>query len=467
MKHNDDDDTKQNSTKFIGGAEKARRRAQNFFKKNGISPHQKRQQKLTHNAANNTHITRRFALLSKRMKSSERFYAALLQHDVDSILQSSEHDGVYWKTFMMETCESLSIPIPAMLPKSFRDRNEYYTLLSSLVMEESRYILSDALKKQRGYGSRSGSSIVMNLMSAQKRESTGFISMIFAKPNNSRDMNSSSSRNVLHDAFSYHHKRHDIGSNLLECCDNDNYASFTTKELFDMKPGCVFEVIMMKSNNHRDKNYETSLSAPSSQEKNISFLATVIPKAKHSANDGISTLPLLMFQKTPFENELLQCAASTKWKLVPITSLISEQRQFDACMKAPNVSFMNKIIGMKSATHIRFDDSDDDVDVSDCDDDVYSSLNNNKDKDDKNDESDETDSQSNNSSSLANKEENNDCQEWLEKKSHVASICIPPLNDTQEKAAQSFLSSSPSTISLVQGPPGMSITLFIVLIQFQ
>ena len=42
------------------------------------------------------------------------------------------------------------------------------------------------------------------------------------------------------------------------------------------------------------------------------------------------------------------------FRLTPVANLISEQRQFVACYERPKVDFIQKLMGMKSLTYLRF-----------------------------------------------------------------------------------------------------------------
>lgn len=453
---NDDKECK--SEKFIGGAERARRKAQNFLKRYRVDNqstncHNKKQKVHDHRQKCHQQCenSKRFRL-SKRIKPSERFYASLLHHGIDSILQSSSNDSS-WVNFMEETCGCLGISLPRALPSTFRDRNEYYMLLASLVMEESRCILADSLKKlycnnsycttyDNGNVRNNNGDCFVQLIRAQK-EKTGFVSMTFAKPK--------SALFVSHN-LTFRRTHTDL---------QDNYAfdfePFTSKELLDMKPGCIFEVTILDSLNNGFNEIINS-QYPSSRRRH-SFLASVVPLAKGSDDyDGITTLSLMMFHKdAPYESELVNCSQSSSLEchLLPITSLISEQRQFEACLKAPNVSFMNKLLGMKSATHIRFDDYDDsssksdDEDINDCNEETqfgeHEVFDMNEDVKPCADQV-----------GVEEKMQSESLDDMIGNVQN-GSISLPQLNKTQENAAESFLQSFASSITLVQGPPGMKI----------
>lgn len=385
--------------RFIGGAERARRKAQ--------KRENKKSWKL--NEINSLQ-------LPKRIKASERFYASLLQHEIESIINSSSCDEA-WNRFMNKTCGCLGIQTPKPLPVSYSDKNEYYTSLVSLVMEESRCVLVEALKKQRQRHcfntSYRGNGHELNLVSSEKQEKSGFVSMTFS-----------------------------------------SWYDFTPKQLYDMKPGCIFEVTSLEN----------------SKRQGVSFLASVvpIPKAVDNSNfDSTKTLKLIMFSRNPLYIEtLLNCSSSQRFHVLPLATLISEQRQFEACMKAPNVSFMNKILGMKSPIHLRFEDSDesssasDNIDVGQNPGDVYDDI----DLETKFSSQDDVVGDDDTKVMIGDIEKKDDIfnENPLSNMSDMSSgsLQIPQLNESQVQAAMSFLHSSSSSITLVQGPPGTGKTTF-------
>ncbi len=576
----DNDFREQEYKKFIGGAEKARRKAREFLRKNNNHPNQRNQHYYGNNSKSNKTAARsKFKALPKRgLKASERFYASLLQHDVQTILQSDSikngnSNGDNWNTFMTNTCEhTLNIPIPQALPKVYRNNDEYYTKLSSLVIEEARCILVDALLKQQrkknknlqavegrnsykkggkkrrdryshgscgnngrnSCSSTSGDNYVLHLIHVQKHEKHDFLSMTFAKPCSRSPSSQRHNDNINQEKNQY------------------SYEPFTPKELYDMKPGCIFQVTIIDEDGGRNNGCDNDEMSTTMTNQKISFLASVVPKAsggrsRSSNNSDYSnnsvnqssideTLPLMMYNydllsrpyktnstdtaidydnrsniKTEHSETILDFILTSlstkiiKCHVSPCCSLISgkfgdtavlkmyifmdvfihqnesllrfshvlyfqfdfqsmsmiEQRQFEACMKKPNVSFMYQLLGMKSSTHIRFEDSDSSSGDLDSD----SEENIKKNCFDKNNEvseslasntngEEEIDSAVSFNTSL-DYEINDTERVTLTNNSSLLldsekTICIPTLNDTQEKAAQSFMNSSSSTITLVQ-----------------
>jgi hypothetical protein len=105
-------------------------------------------------------------------------------------------------------------------------------------------------------------------------------------------------------------------------------------------------------------------------------------------------------------------------------------RQMEACLRMTKVAFMPKLLGCKKSTHIRFNDDEEEEEV------VVNDENLSREEVIVGDEefSDTFDNE---------KDDKNILQSLLEK--------LPMLNPMQEKAATSFLASSPASLVLVQG----------------
>ena len=139
------------------------------------------------------------------------------------------------------------------------------------------------------------------------------------------------------------------------------------------------------------------------------------------------------------------------FEVTPVAGLISELRQFEACVhkNTPKVLFVNALMG-HWPRHIRFQDSDDDV------------------QDEQQEDDDDSNVSENSTSPLqslpgeVNGSIGNACLKMSPSNDTAAvaldsnnnDLVAPPLNRTQEKAANQFLDSSPGSITLVQGPPG-------------
>lgn len=136
------------------------------------------------------------------------------------------------------------------------------------------------------------------------------------------------------------------------------------------------------------------------------------------------------------------------FQAIGLTTLISQVRQMDACLRMTKVSFMPKLLGQKNSTHIRFDNSDDD-DEEDTSGGgaarvVGYVVDENGDKESSEEESDDC-GMAGRDTSLGG---------LLDK--------LPKLNTTQERAASYFLNSMDASLVLVQGPPGTGKSTFLV-----
>lgn len=142
---------------------------------------------------------------------------------------------------------------------------------------------------------------------------------------------------------------------------------------------------------------------------------------------------------------------NTVFYATALTTLIAQVRQMEACLRMVKVSFMNKLLGHKGATHIRFGDSSDEEEeeevvgeVSGLQEGFYV-------------EEEGVDSL------LEEGEEEEDGRGSGSGGSLVGLLAkIPTLNQTQERAARSFLGSPKESLILVQGPPGTGKSTFLV-----
>ena len=118
---------------------------------------------------------------------------------------------------------------------------------------------------------------------------------------------------------------------------------------------------------------------------------------------------------TVYNNEIVAAINDMKcveWLIYPICNLISEARQFEVCQARPKVSFLPKLLGIKNATHVRFVDGENGETEEEVT--FVGTVKNNSDED-------------------------------------LPSLAyLPKLNPTQERLVKNYLSSSPSSLSLVQ-----------------
>ena len=203
------------------------------------------------------------------------------------------------------------------------------------------------------------------------------------------------------------------------------YGSFfNAQEQFDLKPGCIVELIFT---NHVGMH---------------SVLTSIAP----ARNPDMNTVTLTVYNTQHLKGDL----SSYYFSMKPLTTLISEQRQFVTCFEKPLVPFLSKLMGMKQSTHTRFDNDDSSEDNTN-----FTAL-----SDDSKQEEDEIRD--------ADTTCHNDCDFDYDPKpdarSHIdlslSSIRCPKLNASQEIAARSFLNGPEHNLSLIQGPPGTGKTTF-------
>lgn len=459
--------------KFVGGSALARKRA----RKRPPSTTQQTQRKKKHHHDDAPKGQASSHRLPKRISPPVRFFASLFLSTPDEFLLS-EHEHNQWSPIMAQICGRAGVPIPAPLNETDQDMHQFFGMRASLVLEEARYIIVQALISQREAARRRGHSYArsrgegsssrscagdvrpIEAMFLRSKKNKGFQSLIFGK------------KKIYHGYNSGRYR--DDKSSQTDC------ESFTPSELYELKPGCVVEICVSffedsSTDDARKRNYRN---------KSISILGNVNPLPEFDDR----TVALMVYQKEDQDDSILaalmnhQDAATQQHvsiQLMPITNLISEQRQFVACYHyKKNLKFLPKLMGMKSASHTRFDDSDDDSsnddekksgrgegkncgdlkwrkdgcveDIQDC---VPISLQHN-----------------------LHQEENKVNDEEIEKKLtmdstimdhgpgeneiYKSAMDIPSLNPSQEKAAQSFLNGPIDNLSLVQGPPGTGKTQF-------
>ena len=98
-----------------------------------------------------------------------------------------------------------------------------------------------------------------------------------------------------------------------------------------------------------------------------------LPRGKKSKSfdgnaGGASVISLMVFRRSDLDlavapennNSNASVIASTKivFQVTGLTTLVGQVRQMEACLRMSNVPFMSKLLGQKGSTHIRFDDSD-------------------------------------------------------------------------------------------------------------
>ena len=344
--------------KFVGGSALARIKA----KKKKHAPVLKQ---------NDTRI------LGKWCSPSERFFASLLLDTSIQDFRDTESNDAKWNKIMSRITKRAGVPFPSSLHDVDTDHCTFYAMRASLVLEESRCIISEALTSNAQH---SKSAIHVEMVASKERKN-GFLFLTFRKP----------------------------------------YGPFSTQEQFDLKPGCVVELIFA---NHLGMR---------------SILTSIAP----TRNPDMNTVTLTVYNTQDLKGDIV----SYYFSLKPLTTLISEQRQFVACFEKPLVPFLSKLMGMKQSTHTRFGNDNSNEDgissassvLNDCNEEELDSG------DDCTNMNSDHDSDSKSSADI----------------SLMSSIRCPKLNESQEEAARSFLNGPEHNLCLIQGPPGTGKTTFL------
>lgn len=244
----------------------------------------------------------------------------------------------------------------------------YAVFRAALVMEESRHSVSEALSSLwRGKNGGNNKGIRVTFKSMETRKEPGHVVFCFEKNN-----------------------------------------PFTPRELYDIRPGCCFEIV-----------------PPGQPSIEQSLLACVVSNGRDFGDDQVYQKRILLMVFAPFG----ELPKSGQWKIRPVAAMISNLRQFEACINCQRVPFVHALLGRKGATHTRFNDCSDDETITEDED--------GSDEDEKKEEDDDE---------IATD----------------AVFTLPVLNTAQEAASHTFLRSSPGSITVVQGPPGTGKTTLLV-----
>ena len=239
---------------------------------------------------------------------------------------------------------------------------------------------------------------------------------------------------------------------------------FSPREMSEMRPGCCFEIVPPLARGGGGGGGGGGIGRggypPPASEPSV--MGTVLPRRPKGGNGRNTTLTLLVFR--PLDPSLLEGEAAASWELRPLVSLISEARQYEACIRAPGVAFLDKIMNLKKSTHIRFEYSDDNDDSDSSGEGSW--------EEPMNDEAEEKKAEDDNDVVIwepqsplpADAEADADADTNVDIDDAVVpslGFNLPPLNAAQERAASTFLGSDPGSVTLVQGPPGTGKTTFL------
>jgi hypothetical protein len=189
---------------------------------------------------------------------------------------------------------------------------------------------------------------------------------------------------------------------------NKQKQLFTKEQLYELRPGTVLHCL--PRNAHQQQ-----------QQSPHHIVWGVIASGQRESIETQQRFSLLVCRPSALEDE-------EDWIVTPVASLITDLRCFEAmAQQAERVPFCEALLGGKGRTHVRFDESGNVQPVS----------------------NEESDGDYDSSCEIVT----DSTASGLEKPPTSASglFRIPTLNPAQQKAADSFLNSSPQTITLVQG----------------
>lgn len=302
--------------------------------------------------------------LPKQMNSFERFYGALLRSEPKHFLDAanSNPQSNSWLSLWETICQRVGLkPFHAPLLSAYEDPQLHFDQRAALVLEEARNAISTELERAWKYSGRQSNKSKTMYLRLQ------LISML------------------------------PCSQHLIITFVNDK--AFTKDQLFDIRPGTVVQCIP------RDR--ETSI-------HNVTL--GVVKSGNRDELENGRLFQILVLRNLPPQAE------GADWVVLPITSLITELRCFEALtnIAVTRAGFLNSLLGGKVAQHTRFDSEGDVVEDT----------------------------------KTSNKE--NSILPFLKviSKEGNGMFTLPRLNPTQEKAASTYLNAAPNSITLIQGPPG-------------
>lgn len=309
----------------------------------------------------------------------ERFFAGLLRSEASEFLY--EGTGT-WNSI----CKRLKLPCPTEPIKAYYgDQKLHFAYRASLVIEEARF------------------SIANGIMAMHKRSQN-------TNPNNNNNNNKLKNNN----ANGRRESRSDVMSVSLVNVEPREKTGHTVltfaikrkgpispEELSNLRHGQVFACVSQKL-------------APTVTN---AHLGCILPGNREEIIETKS------FQVMVFKS-IKKTSGGTLWDLTPITSLLTEQRKFEACTSdiTRSVPFLYPLLGGKGPTHIRFEEDSNGDTVS-----------------------------VNVKGEESSAEEDGDLVSPVSEEDMKLVFNAPRLNKIQERAASTFLNAEPNTITLIQG----------------
>ena len=414
--------TKNGTSKFIGGAAMARRKAVAALRNPPQPLPRPKGNRILRPGERAEQQQRERVGLPSGLSPFERFCAGLLRSEMIDYLGGSNlknqdnsksnnakqtHVAV-WKV----ACKRLDLSVPTQpLPASYQNSRLHFTHRAALVVEEARHGIADGVRKLHRRLTIENSNNKTN----QKQQATNSRRQTNNRKNWSggRNNNNNNSNYSMLLTVSISEYREKSGHTRM-CVSKDQGGPFTREEISDyLRHGTVF-ACLNKSLASRVSNMVFGCILPGDRDEMIQS----------------NSFSVIVFRK-------LSVVPNTQWELFPIASLLSEQRKFEACTSTAmtKIPFLIPLLGGKERTHTRFMEDDDGNSMST----TKNELSKNTDDDDSDD-----DVQVVGSNFVS---------------SHFR---LKPLNPSQEHAAQIFLNSESNTITLVQGPPGTGKTTLLV-----
>lgn len=184
-------------------------------------------------------------------------------------------------------------------------------------------------------------------------------------------------------------------------------SSFTPSEMHNMRPGCFFHLMPRSILERNTANADHGADLLDSE---WPVLASILPLQ----TSRYTQLSLMIFRREVFAEikDIDSRGEGGVWLAKPVTTLISQIRQFEVCIRQPHVSFMDKLLAR------------------------------------------------------GNKQIDKNEENMVVDTAKLESFLLPSLNSTQYRAINAFVSGPLSTLSLVQGPPGTGKTTFLVSLIF-
>jgi AAA domain len=462
---------------FIGGAEAARR--------NAIQQHAKSQRPtLQHrhpptrivrpgedvpsslkttsssnsNNSNSNHNHKRSNVLSKYMNTFERFFAALLRSTVpDYIAASGPSLSATQQSLRLweEICQRLDLPIwlPPHQPiqSQYTDLTTHCNVRAALIVEEARNTIAEAISKlyqqqQQHVSSQPKDATTNRYQSSYKKKNpirlTVQVQKVEPCSNNNNNNNKRSQNNNSHEHFKVTFK---------------SPEAFTNAELLTIRPGAIF---VATTGHQKNRLPPTQQQRTTTQQTPVSVttLLGVVTTGNRDFVESNRSFVMIFFRYDDMVHILQpqQPPPSTAVSLTYVTQLVTELRCYEALTTNYTIHFVSHLLGNPNPpivtsttppTHIRFQDPS---------------------------STGKSFSQESSTSTSKNGLGDNDIPSTnllLLPSTQVPPLDhlkindyfhIPTLNQAQDDAADTFLTSSPNTITLVQGPPGTGKTTLLV-----